>query len=135
MRALITMTVGILIGALCAMIVARQLSLVSAYPRGVMAVLQHHVGAAKSELARATRCDPADVRMHLRALQRVTAEVPTALMTPGASADPEVARLSQALTADIARAQALPGAEQCATLIQPMRAIEQACADCHRQYR
>jgi hypothetical protein len=124
-----------LIGAVCAMIAARQLSQVSAYPRGVMAVLQHHVGAAKSELARGIQCDPADVRTHFIAMRHFAAEVPNALMTPGATADPEVARLSQALTAAITRAQAIPEAAQCTALIQPLRAIEQACGDCHRQYR
>lgn len=135
MRALILLIIGLLVGAFCGMTAARQIAAAHAYPRGVMAIVQHHLAAAKLQTQGAGQCDAIKALQHLTSMQSLVPEIPIALSAPAVVVDPHIAELNQALSKAVAAAVSIPRPADCAMLSAPIHAIEQACADCHREYR
>lgn len=135
MRALILLIIGIVIGAFCGMTATRQLLAARAYPRGVMAVMQQHLVAAKSQLARGSSCDVENLRQPLLRIEQFAPEVQAALLPTAGGSDANIVRLSNALLQTSTAAVKAPVGTDCKLLAAPLHAIEQACVDCHREYR
>jgi hypothetical protein len=135
MRALVLLIIGLAVGAFCGLTAARQIAAAHAYPRGVMAVLQQHLGAAKAQVNGAGQCDAIATRQHLDKLRSFLPELVPALTPPRTPPDPHIQQLTEALGAAVDRSLATPVPADCAALAPPIRDVNQACDDCHREYR
>lgn len=131
MRSLILLVLGIAIGAIAAFQVGTVWRQRDAYPRGVMAVMQHHLGALHQELV-TNQCPPARSALQLDWLQRMAGAIPNAL--PQYGHDAHFQNFVHRLQGEIHHTQSpLPGA--CKALEPRIRAIGGACEACHVEYR
>ncbi len=135
MRAMLLLLIGLFMGAMCGMIATRQIAAAHAYPRGVMAVLQRHLGAAKAQVNGAGQCDAIATRQHLDTIRRFLPELLPSLTPPNTEPEPRIAELNTKLSESVDRSLATPTPPDCAALTQPIRDVEQACTDCHQEYR
>ncbi|MDE2178695.1 MAG: hypothetical protein KGJ50_10390 [Xanthomonadaceae bacterium] len=131
MRSLILLVLGIAIGAIAALQVSTAWRQRDAYPRGVMAVMQHHLGALHQAVV-AKQCPLAQSALHLDWLQRMAGTIPDAL--PQYGHDAHFQDFVHRLQGEIRRTQSpLPGT--CGALEPRIRAIGGACEACHAEYR
>ena len=132
MKQIVLLLVGLLVGAVGAVIVANALRARDAYARGAMDVMQHHYGSLREGL-RAKQCRAAANTIALGQLRALSNEIEPAVY---ADATPESAfrefseRLRDALDAGIAAA---PG--DCAALAPIVEKVGKVCDECHQQYR
>ena len=131
MRALILLVLGIAIGAIAAFQVGSVLRQRDAYPRGVMAVMQHHLGALHQEIV-STQCPLAQSALHLDWMQRMAGAIPGAL--PQYGHDAHFQNFVRRLQGEI-RITRNPLPSECRTLEARIRAIGGACEACHAEYR
>ncbi len=132
MRALLMLLIGLAAGAICGSVATRNMAMAHAYPRGVMAVLQVRLSAAKREIARAEQCDDDLVRGHFEAIDRFGAEIGPAIKSADDARKQELVEIMRkASAAASATASALP----CAELGAVAKAVGDACNECHREYR
>jgi cytochrome c556 len=135
MRAMLLLLIGLFMGAMCGMIATRQIATAHAYPRGVMAVLQRHLGAAKAQVNGAGQCDAIATRQHLETIRRFLPELLPSLTPLNAKPERRIAELHVKLGEAVDRSLATPIPADCAALTQPIRDVEQACTDCHSEFR
>jgi hypothetical protein len=135
MRALVVLIIGLFVGAFCGLTAARQIAAAHAYPRGVMALLQQHLGAAKAQINGAGQCNAIVARQHLEKLRSFLPELVPAITPPHTEPDAHILQLSEALGSAVDRSLATPIPADCAALTPPIREVDQACDDCHREYR
>lgn len=136
MRALLLLILGLGLGVFAGLSIARQASMLRAYPRGVMNVLQHHLTAARDELQKGDACAAAQLQQNLQALQRFSTEVEPALNPPGSKRDAELDRLQQELINAMKPIAKLSDLSSCARVdAKLITAIDQTCRDCHLAYR
>lgn len=129
MRSLLLILAGALIGALVAFSAANALHQRNAWPRGVMAVLQHHQAELR-RLQRSGRCDAAAMATHFRRLAETGSDI--APSQPGEAPDfYEQAKQFGQLTQQLAQQ---PPAD-CKALDAPLQQLGDACQGCHRDYR
>ncbi|MBS0582706.1 MAG: cytochrome c [Proteobacteria bacterium] len=124
--------VGLIIGAVGAVIVANALRARDAYARGAMDVMQHHYGSLRENL-RAKRCDAHKTALALSQLRALGNEIEPAVYpdsTPESSFREFSSRLRDALDAGIAAAPA-----DCAALAPVVEKVGKVCEECHQQYR
>ena len=131
MRALILLVLGIAIGAIAAFQVGSVLRQRDAYPRGVMAVMQHHLGALHQEIV-GNQCPLAQSALNLDWMQRMAGAIPGAL--PQYGHDAHFQNFVQRLQGEI-RVTRTPLATECKALEPRIRAIGGACEACHTEYR
>ena len=131
MRSLILLVLGIAIGAITAFQVGTVWRQRDAYPRGVMAVMQHHLGALHQEIV-AGQCPLAQSALHLDWLQRMAGAIPGAL--PQYSHDEHFQNFVHRLQGEIHDTQS-PPANTCKALEPRIRTIGGACEACHVEYR
>ena len=129
MRNLILLLIGLAIGAIGATSVLNALAPRSAYPRGLMNVIQHHYVALR-ETVHDNRCLQAPAQAD--ALKLLSREIESA-MYPDGSADAPFLEYERRLDEGIASASAA-GAD-CTALKPAIDKITTACDACHRQYR
>lgn len=130
MRILISVLLGIAIGAMCTVMALNALRAGTEFPTGVMAGIGYHFGTAKRTLAAET-CDAAEVARHIDALETYVADIPAAFseLSTQASFSGHASELQRIL----AEAAAAPA--NCAALQPTISAIGEACQACHRDYR
>jgi cytochrome c556 len=131
MRLLLTLLAGLLAGALLATNLANTMRLRHAYPRGVMAVMQHHLGALRAQV-RSGKCTSDASRPHFEMIAHVARDIDTAFADL-ARTDPDFVRKA----ADFARAGEVDDARpiDCAGLDARVSRLNDACESCHRAHR
>ena len=78
MRQLVLFLIGLFVGAAAAFVAARSLAQRDAWPRGLMAVLQHELGELR-RAERAGRCTSAELDLPLGRIADFAGEIPAAL--------------------------------------------------------
>lgn len=126
MRLAMLFLLGLAIGAIATANVVSALRQRDAYPRGLMNVMQHDVGALRAD-ARAQRCD-ANASVVLEQLRGLSGSIETAVYGDDPP-DPPFAEYAQRLHS------ALPTTLDCRSLPQALEKVGVACDACHRQYR
>lgn len=129
MRQLLIFAAGLLIGALAAFSAAYALQQRNAWPRGVMHVMQHHLGELR-RLQRSQRCAAAASASHFQRLAQTGADI--AATQPDAAPDfhDQAGRFVALSTGLAAQAPA-----DCPALDRALQQVGSACQDCHRDYR
>lgn len=130
MRYLLCLLGGALFGALLAMTAASALQRRNAWPRALMTLLHHELGAAR-EAARADRCATPEARSALAHLSLLAADVEGALLAPGTS-DRVFSQYAGDLRQRVATAAA---ATDCKAQSAALTEVSNACDACHRDYR
>lgn len=129
MRSLLILLAGVLVGALVAFSAANALYQRNAWQRGVMHVLQHHVGELR-RLQRAGDCTAARSGVHFQRLAQTAADI--APSHEGEKPD-FYAQATRFVDTNAGFAAAAPAG--CAALDKAVQQIGNACQDCHRDYR
>lgn len=127
MRYVACLGIGLFVGLLCALMAIGLMRPRDTYPRAMMNVMKHALGTART--ATTGGCAGNETRLRLLGLLATDLE-PTFLS--GADEDRIFARYAQSLRARIAEATA---AEACPAQAAALTAVENACEDCHRDYR
>lgn len=129
MRALILLVIGLVMGAIGSMFVANTLAARHGYPRGVMAILQHHVGAMR-EMTRVRQCSAPAALDHLMHLRHAADEIDPAFDGADDDFGAHARKLDLALDSAIASAPA-----DCPALQHALAPVADACQSCHQLYR
>lgn len=129
MRALLILIAGLLIGALVAFSAANALYQRNAWPRGVMAVLQHHLGELR-RLQRRSDCAPAKTALHFQRLAQTGADIVPAFADEKPDFHDQARRFVD--TSSRLGADAPP---DCQALDQALQHSSDACESCHLRYR
>ncbi|HOV58630.1 MAG TPA: hypothetical protein PLN91_12195 [Rhodanobacteraceae bacterium] len=132
MRQLVLFLIGLFVGAAAAFVAARSLAQRDAWPRGLMAVLQHELGELR-RAERAGRCTSAELDLPLGRIADFAGEIPAALGSDPRR-DPHLADYAQTLARSAAAARAA-AAGGCPALTPRLRDVVDACDACHRDYR
>lgn len=130
MHILISVLLGIAIGAMGTVMALNALRAGTEFPTGVMAGIGYHFGTAKRTLA-AEPCDAPEVARHIAALQTYAADIPAAFsaLSTQASFSGHASELKRVL------AEAAATRANCAALQPTIAAIGEACQACHLDYR
>lgn len=128
MRYLACLGIGLFIGVLCALMAIGLLRPRDPYPRAMMNVMKHALGEART--AAGSGCAGNGPRLQL--LDELARDLEP-VFVPGGEGDRVFARYAHALRSRIAAASALP--ENCTAQAEALTAIDNACQDCHRDYR
>lgn len=131
MKALAWILLGLLIGSVATVSTLNALRPATAYPRGVMALLQHHLGEARSQ-ATAGRCD-AQLAAHVEALAVLSRDIRPAF-PPLGEADEHFVRYADQFrsAAETAHGSALA---DCAVAVEQIGKMGDGCKACHRDYK
>lgn len=132
MRSILLLVLGLLVGALGAVKISTTLNLRDAYPRGVMSVMQHHLGSLGQEMRQGS-CPATDSRLHLRRLAALQADIiPAFAQDIGAKPDfrKHARELDQAVNQGLRAAPV-----DCAALHKVVSDIGDTCKSCHQVYR
>lgn len=128
MRVLIGLLLGLFAGATLSLFYANLTRSQGAYPRGVMAGMQHHYDGLRRQLAD-PRCPPDASRVPLARLRALTDEVVPAFIEardPG----PDFVQRHRTLVATLDAALAAPPAD-CTALNALVKDIGDQCETCH----
>ena len=131
MKALAWILLGLLIGSFATVSVLNALRPASAFPKGVMALFQHHLGAAREQVT-AGRCDAA-LAGHFEALEVIARDVRPAFAEM-VEHDEVFARYADQLAAATRDARAGNLAD-CKQAGERLAAIGDGCKACHREYK
>jgi len=131
MRYLLVLLGGIVCGAVLAFIAANTLLQRDAYPRSVMQILQHHVGALRQARRRGD-CGLEGLRRHWTGMANLALEIDPAFAAR--APEPAFSETSQRFVRLMTTLAQSPPVD-CATLDHAQAQINEACEDCHRQYR
>ncbi|UXI66703.1 cytochrome c [Tahibacter amnicola] len=131
MRSVILLLTGLLVGALATFSASNALRLRNAWPRGVMAVIQHHF-AALQNAQRDKRCTADTLRPHLDMLAAISADIEPA--HPDAAQTPDFRTQARRFADTTQRLASAPPAD-CPALDREVSALKDACNACHRDYR
>jgi cytochrome c556 len=129
MRALLLVVLGLAIGALGATFAISALRQGTPFHDGVMAVMQHHMGALRANV-RANQCDAKASAARFSRMRQEASDLGEAFPGMDAGFGTAAQRLATAL--DGAQATQ-PGT--CAALATALKPVADACAACHQQYR
>ncbi|MBP6535063.1 MAG: hypothetical protein KAZ45_00560 [Arenimonas sp.] len=132
MRALIYILIGLLSGALLTSMLINTISKGSEFPKGVMAIQKHHFGEL-NRLAKDNRCSNNEIQQNLLRMRLMADDIEPAFKSLSEE-DIQFVRNS----ADLRRVldlQLAKSIDNCADLATATSAIEQACDNCHRDYK
>lgn len=130
MRYFLCLILGLVIGAILASTAGQAFSRRHAWPRAVMNVMQHELGAARtaSQTGRCTDPAMASAAAHLNLL---AADIEAALLAPGAK-DRVLSQYASDMRATVAKWDTTA---DCARQGEALTAVANACDACHRDYR
>jgi hypothetical protein len=131
MKALAWILLGLLIGSFATVSVLNALRPATAFPRGVMALFQHHLGGARTQVT-AGRCD-AMLARHIEALDLLARDVRPAFAAL-VEHDEVFARYADGLSAATAHARSVDLAD-CRLAAEQVSLIADGCKACHREYK
>lgn len=132
MKVLIGLLLGLFAGASLTLFYANLTRAQGAYPRGVMAGMQHHYDALRRQLAD-PRCAPDASRLPLARLRALSDEVVPAFIEardPG----PDFEQRHRAFVAAVDAALAAPPGD-CAALNAVIKDLGDRCEACHLEFR
>jgi cytochrome c556 len=132
MRLLVLFILGAILGGAVAMLAVNALQQRSAYPRGVMAVLQNDLGRLR-DIAKAPSCDATKSAELLQRLRNATQEIEPA-MYPDSEVDTTFHRYAEKLRSTLDHSMTAPVLD-CPTLSKTIDAISEHCDNCHREFR
>lgn len=129
MRALLLVMLGLAVGAMGATFAISALHQGTPFHSGVMAVMQHHMGALRANV-RAKQCDAKGSASHLGRMRETAGDLADAF--PGMDAPFYQAgdALTRALDGAVTAAPA-----SCEALATALKPVGDACQACHQQYR
>ncbi len=130
MRYLVCLLVGLAAGALIAMTIASALQKRDAWPRAVMNVMQHELGAARAEVRGAHCTATGSLSAHAH-LQLLAGDLEGALLAPG-TRDRVFSQYASDLRAAIAQWDVDAA---CKAQDAALAEVGNACDACHRDYR
>lgn len=131
MRHALLILVGILVGALCTLAAMNAAQRANAFPRGVMAVLGHHSGEIRRQIANG-QCEADGAQRHFVAVRRLADDLQPAFVPTGMD-DALFLRYTDALREVADRALANPAAD-CTALGEQLGELGGACQACHRDF-
>ncbi len=131
MRALAWILLGLVIGSFATLSAMNALRAGSAVPHGLMAMLGHHMDAARTDVT-AAQCS-GQARQSMEVMALLARDVKPVFLV-GDAQDEQFARYADDLVAATRSAMAIPGAD-CAMLSEPLSKIGDACKACHRDYK
>jgi len=129
MRNLLLLLLGLAVGAAGAASAINVLRQRDAYPRGLMAVMQHHLAGLRDDI-RENRCKDRSGQ-HLRVM-RVLADGIESAIHPDDDADFPFREYARKFRETLAAA---PPDVECPALSPVVAKIGEVCDACHRQYR
>jgi hypothetical protein len=129
MRPLLLVLLGLVVGAMGATFALSALRQGTPFHSGVMAVMQHHLGALRANV-RAKQCDAKGSVGHLSRMGAMAGDIREAF--PGMDTPFYEAAERLRSTLDGA-ATAAPAT--CEALTHALATVGEACQSCHRQYR
>ena len=129
MRPLLLVILGLVVGAMGATFALSALRQGTPFHRGVMAVMQHHMGVLRAEV-RAKQCDAKASADHLSRMLQTAGDLRDAFPDMDAPFYEAAGRLDKALEGAAAMAPA-----NCEALARAVAPVGEACQACHRQYR
>ena len=129
MRALLFVILCLAVGAMGATFALSALRQGTPFHDGVMAVMQHHMGALRANV-RAEQCDAKVSAERLARLRLTAGDIREAFPGMDAGFSKAGATLDTALDAAVAAAPA-----SCDALAAALKPVGDACQSCHQQYR
>lgn len=129
MRALLFVILGLAVGAMGATFALSALRQGTPFHDGVMAVMQHHMGALRANV-RAKQCDAKVSAERLARLRLTAGDIDEAFPDMDAGFHKAGATLDAALDTAVAAAPA-----SCDALAAALKPVGDACQSCHQQYR
>jgi len=132
MRLLVLFILGAVLGGAVAMLAMNAQQQRSAYPRGVMAVLQNDLGRLR-DITKMQPCDVSKSSALLQRLRNATQEIEPALY-PNAEVDSTFHRYAEKLRNTLDQSMAIPVSD-CPALSKNVAAIGEHCDNCHREFR
>jgi len=131
MRFLIVGVIGLLVGALCTLILINTLRQGTAYPNGVMAVMSAQMKSLDQSLRR-NRCAATDLTPPLQTLRHLGNDIEPAFL-PTRDDERFIAHAS-VLRAALDAALAAPPAD-CAAASVAVDRVNASCQACHRDFK
>ncbi|HXP00870.1 MAG TPA: cytochrome C [Luteibacter sp.] len=129
MRPLLLVILGLVVGAMGAIFALSALHQETPFHRGVMAVMQHHMGALRANV-RAKQCDAKVSAGRLARMRDTAGDIREAFP----DMDAPFYAAGDTLVRALDGATAAPPAS-CEALSTALSRIGEACQACHRQYR
>lgn len=129
MRPLLLVILGLVVGAMGAIFALSALHQGTPFHRGVMAVMQHHMGVLRANV-RAKQCDAKVSASHLSRMSETAGDIQEAFPDMDAPFHAAGDKLVTALDG----ATAAPPAT-CEALTAALSRIGETCQACHQQYR
>ncbi|MBB3227140.1 cytochrome c556 [Luteibacter sp. Sphag1AF] len=129
MRALLLILLGLAIGAMGATAAISALRQGTPYHRGVMAVMQHHMGVLRDHV-RQGQCEATSIQKHLSHLSDGARDIDEAFPSMDDGFYTAARRLDSALDA----AQKA-GPATCEALAAALKPVGDACQSCHQNFR
>lgn len=129
MRALLLVVLGLAVGALGATFAISALRQATPFHAGVMAVMQHHMGALRANV-RANQCDAKGSALRLQRLRQTAGDIGEAFPGMEQGFGEDAARLVTALDTATAAQPAT-----CEALVAALKPVGDACSACHQRYR
>lgn len=129
MRPLLLVILGLVTGAMGATFALSALHQGTPFHRGVMAVMQHHMGVLRANV-RANQCDAKASVLRFGRMRAAATDVRDAFPDMDAAFYAAADHLGTALDAAVAAAPAT-----CEALTATLAPVGEACQSCHRQYR
>ena len=131
MRSLIVGVIGLLVGALCTLILLNTLRQGTAYPNGVMAVMGAQMKGLNQSLKQ-NRCSSADLAPRLQTLRYLGNDIEPAFL-PTSDDEVFIAHASD-LRAALDAALSAPPAD-CAAARVVVDRVSAGCQACHRDFK
>lgn len=129
MRALLLVVLGLAIGALGATFAISALRQGTPFHDGVMAVMQHHMGALRANV-RANQCDAKASAFRLGRLRQEAGDIGEAFPGTDQGFGQAAGKLAAALDGAVGAQPAT-----CEALAAALKPVGDACSACHQQYR
>jgi len=129
MRALLLVVLGLAIGAMGATFAISALRQGTPFHDGVMAVMQHHMGALRANV-RAKQCDAKGSAARFTRMRQEAGDIAEAFPGMDAGFGQAAGRLVGALDNAVAAPMGT-----CEALVAALKPVADACSACHQQYR
>jgi cytochrome c556 len=129
MRALLLVILGLAVGAMGATFAISALRQGTPFHNGVMAVMQHHIGALRANV-RAKQCDAKGNGAHLARMRETAGDIREAFP----DMEPAFIQADDGLLKSLDGALAAAPAT-CEALVAALKPVGDACQSCHQQYR
>lgn len=130
MRYVVVLLVGVMIGALATATALNILRQGSEFPKGVMAVMQYHMGQVREQVS-AGRC--AEAAPHFQTLRALAADIEPAFLPTGLD-DALFTRYSEQLRGRLDKVLDAPASE-CRVLTEQLGQVGDGCKACHRDFK